>query len=98
MKATCSGERPQTKQHLPLQIDAMKRDTELEALELKIEICTRRHRCKSCGNEFTVRDYDFECPQCHGFLSECLSGDELELKYVEVEENEPTPVGTQGSQ
>jgi hydrogenase nickel incorporation protein HypA/HybF len=78
--------------------DALKRDTALEALELKIEICTRRHRCKSCGNEFTVRDYDFECPRCHGFLSQCLSGDELELKYVEVEEDEPSSAGTQSSQ
>jgi len=78
--------------------DALKRDSDLDDLDLEIEICARRHRCKVCGNEFMVRDYDFECPQCHGFLSECLSGDELELKYVEVEENEPTPVGTQGSQ
>ena len=78
--------------------DAMKRETDLESLELEIEICPRRHRCGNCGHEFRVRDYDFECPRCHGFSSECLSGDELELKYVEVEENEPSTAGTQSSQ
>lgn len=77
--------------------DALKRETDLEALELEIEVCSRRHRCKLCGAEFTVRDYDFECPQCHGLASECLSGDELDLAYVEVETNEPSTAGAQSS-
>jgi len=78
--------------------DALKRDTELTGLALEIEIRPRIHRCRECGKEFKVRDYDFECPGCHAFLSECVSGDELELMYVEVKENEPTTVGAQGSQ
>ena len=78
--------------------DALKRETDLEDLKLEIEVCPRRHRCKMCGAEFRVRDYDFECPQCHGLASECLSGDELELAYVEVEEYEPSAAGAKGSQ
>ena len=77
--------------------DALKRETDLEELELEIEVCPRRHRCKLCGSEFTVRDYDFECPQCHGLASECLSGDELDLAYVEVEQYEPSTAGAQSS-
>ena len=44
--------------------DAMILETELESLELGIEVCPRRHRCQVCGNEFSVRDYDSRCPQC----------------------------------
>jgi len=77
--------------------DALKRDTDLAGLELEIEVCPRRHRCKLCRTEFTVRDYDFECPQCHGLASECLSGDQLDLAYVEVETHEPSTAGAQSS-
>jgi len=77
--------------------DALKRDTDLGSLQLEVEICRRRHRCEQCGHEFTVRDYEFECPRCRGFLSTCLGGDELELQYLEVEENEPSSAGTKSS-
>jgi hydrogenase nickel incorporation protein HypA/HybF len=71
--------------------DALTRETDLESLELEIEIRPRRHRCRDCGAEFNVKDYDFACPQCAGLKSECISGDELEMAYLEVEEHEPSP-------
>jgi len=61
-------------------------ETDLAALELGIEICPRRHRCQSCRGEFIVRDYDSRCPQCANLETTCISGDELELAYLEVEE------------
>jgi len=67
--------------------DALTRETDLEALQLEIEICPRRHRCLDCSTEFGVKDYFFECPRCASLRSECLSGDELELAYLEVEKN-----------
>jgi Zn finger protein HypA/HybF involved in hydrogenase expression len=66
------------------------RETDLEALILEFEICPRRHRCLSCGTEFKVSGYDFDCPQCGGSRTQCISGDQLELAYVELEENEPS--------
>jgi hydrogenase nickel incorporation protein HypA/HybF len=66
--------------------DALTRETDLESLQLEIKICPRRHRCLDCDAEFGVKDYDFECPRCRSLRSECLSGDELELAYLEVEE------------
>jgi hydrogenase nickel incorporation protein HypA/HybF len=77
---------------------ALVRDTELDELELEIEWCPRQHRCRNCGMEFAIRDYDFECPECRSLESECIGGDELELAYLEVEEHEPSATGTQGSQ
>ena len=77
--------------------DALISESDLEALLLEIEWKVRRHRCRACSQEFEVRDYNFECPDCHAVDSECIAGDELELAYVEVEEYEPCAVGTQNS-
>jgi len=65
---------------------------------LILETDLRRHRCRACSREFDVPDYNFECPGCHAENSECIAGDELELAYVEVEEDEPCAVGTQNSE
>jgi hydrogenase nickel incorporation protein HypA/HybF len=73
-------------------------DTALDGLQLEVEFCPRRHRCRECGCAFIVRDYDFTCPQCRGGATECISGDELELVYLEVEEDEPRAVGTKTSE
>jgi hydrogenase nickel incorporation protein HypA/HybF len=78
-------------------IDALVIETDLEGLQLDIEWMERKHRCRSCGLEFRVCDYNFECPGCRGMNSECISGDELELAYVEVED-EPIAVGTKNSE
>ena len=73
-------------------------DTDLESLELGIEVCPRRHRCRVCGNDFIVRDYDSRCPQCASLETTCISGDELELAYLEVEEYGASAVGTKSTQ
>jgi hydrogenase nickel incorporation protein HypA/HybF len=72
--------------------------TDLESLALGIEVCPRRHRCQVCGREFIVRDYDSRCPQCASLETTCISGDELELAYLEVEEYGPSAVGTKSTQ
>lgn len=77
--------------------EAITKDTDFEQLELEIEICPRRHRCLACEKEFIVHDYDFECPYCASIQSHCISGDELELAYLEVEDG-PGTLGTQSTQ
>jgi hydrogenase nickel incorporation protein HypA/HybF len=67
--------------------EAITRETDLESLQLEIEICPRRHRCTECLREFIVREYNVRCPQCASLETECISGDELELAYLEVDEN-----------
>lgn len=74
--------------------EAITRETDLEPLELEIEFCPRRHRCLLCGRVFTVHDYVFCCPACASLQTECISGDELELAYLEVEEYGTSIVGT----
>ncbi len=77
--------------------EALSRDTDLQGLQLEIELCPRRHRCVACDRTFVVRDYDCRCPQCQKIATECISGDQLELAYVEVEEDEPSAVGKESS-
>ena len=78
--------------------EAIVQDTDLASLALGIELCPRRHRCRTCGREFIVCNYDFRCPQCASMESTCISGDELELAYLEVEEHGSSSVGAKSSQ
>jgi hydrogenase nickel incorporation protein HypA/HybF len=68
--------------------DALKRDTELAMLELTIEVCPRKHRCPACGAESIVAGYDFRCSLCGEEKTEFISGDQLELVSMEMEEYE----------
>jgi len=77
--------------------EAMILETDLSSLELAIEVCPRRHRCQACAREFVVRDYDSRCPQCASLETVCISGDELELAYLEVGEYEPSALGEKSS-
>jgi hydrogenase nickel incorporation protein HypA/HybF len=75
---------------LRFSFDALIRESDLEGMELEIQVCPRRHRCCECGTEFDIKDFDFRCPQCASTRNECISGEELELAYVELEEHEPS--------
>jgi hydrogenase nickel incorporation protein HypA/HybF len=75
---------------LRFSFDALIRESDLEGMVLEIQVCPRRHRCDGCGAEFDVKDFDFRCPQCGSTRNECISGEELELAYLELEEHEPS--------
>jgi hydrogenase nickel incorporation protein HypA/HybF len=78
--------------------EAIIRETDLESLELAIEVRPRRHRCQVCGREFVVRNYDSRCPQCATPETTCIGGDELELAYLEVEEYAASTPGAKSTQ
>ena len=77
--------------------EALVRDTELNGIELQIEFSPRRHRCPTCGNSFAIVNYELKCPLCGEPNTEYVSGDELEIAYVEVQDAAPA-VATQGSE
>jgi hydrogenase nickel incorporation protein HypA/HybF len=68
--------------------DTLTRDTEFATLKLKIEACPRKHRCPACGAEFFVVNYDFHCNRCGEEETDFVSGDQLELASLEMEEYE----------
>src|SRR5512135_2534449 len=52
--------------------EALIKDTDLASLKLEIELCPRRDRCRSCGQEFIVRNYEWRCPCGSEMESECI--------------------------
>jgi len=44
------------------------------------------YTCPKCGNEFRMTDYDPHCLKCGEFATECISGEELDIAYMEVDE------------
>jgi hydrogenase nickel incorporation protein HypA/HybF len=70
--------------------EVLTRDTAMEGLQLEIEFCPRRHRCLDCETEFSVKDFDFRCPGCQSTRNDCISGDQLQIAYLELEEHEPS--------
>ena len=75
---------------LRFSFEALTRETDLEGLQLEIELCPRRHRCFECATEFNIKDFVFDCPHCGSSRNECISGEELQLAYIELEEHEPS--------
>lgn len=71
--------------------EALIRDTELESMLLEIEMYPRRHLCPKCNFDFRVVEFDSRCPQCGHELTKCISGEQLEIAYLEMEEHEPSP-------
>jgi hydrogenase nickel incorporation protein HypA/HybF len=62
------------------------KDTEWERVALDIESIPRMQRCPKCQHEFRMADFDPECPKCGEFATQCISGEELDIAYMEVDE------------
>ncbi|HMK20914.1 MAG TPA: hydrogenase/urease maturation nickel metallochaperone HypA, partial [Terriglobales bacterium] len=67
-------------------------------LKLEIEWCPRRHRCWNCDRVFVVANHDCRCPGCQSPDTLCIGGDELDLSFVEVDQNESGTDGTESPQ
>jgi len=78
---------------LSFAFEALTLDTPLAGLELEVEYRAPRSRCRDCSVEFEVRNFELLCPGCGGTNAECISGDEIEFAYLEVEEDEPCAAG-----
>jgi len=73
---------------LTFSFDALVKSSDLEPLKLEIEFCPRRHLCPGCGQNFVVREYATTCPSCGEPRTKCISGDELDITYLEIEESQ----------
>ncbi len=77
--------------------DVLTRDTALADLILEIQTCPLRYRCSGCGELFSAKEFLSVCPRCGGAQTVCVGGDELDLAYLEIE-NEPCATRTQSPQ
>jgi hydrogenase nickel incorporation protein HypA/HybF len=71
---------------LSFSFEALVKSSDLEPLALEIEKRPRRQRCPACGRMFRVHDYDITCPDCGEERTRCVSGDELDMIYLELED------------
>jgi len=78
--------------------DALTLDTELQGLELDVEYRPPRARCRECAREFEVHNFELQCPACASQNAGCISGDEMEFAYLEVEDNEPCAAGRKSAE
>jgi len=66
--------------------DAITAGTTLEKSKLVIEEIPVRVRCKKCENLFQVQSFVFKCPTCYSIELETISGRELTVSEIEVDE------------
>lgn len=71
---------------LRFDFDAMIRDTPLSGLALEIQVCPLRYRCRACGLGFASPEFISDCPSCGAAGGECAGGDELDLAFLEMED------------
>ncbi|HYG98704.1 MAG TPA: hydrogenase maturation nickel metallochaperone HypA [Terriglobales bacterium] len=72
--------------------ECLVKDSPFDPLDLDIQLCPRTQRCPSCVHEFPAPDSHTACPRCGRPDTLCISGEELDIAYIEVEEQ--TPAGT----
>jgi hydrogenase nickel incorporation protein HypA/HybF len=65
-------------------------ETEDARAVLTIEDCPRVNRCDACGHEFSSPQSspftDAPCPLCRSTRTSFVSGDQLDIAFIEVEE------------
>jgi len=66
--------------------EALVAGSDLAGLQLDLDYRPRQNRCEQCGAEFAVRDYDITCPSCHNDATKMVSGTELDIAYLELED------------
>jgi len=66
--------------------EVLVKDTPWEPLALQLELIPRVQRCSKCEYDFRMTDHDPRCPLCGEFATVCISGEELDIAYMEVDE------------
>jgi len=71
---------------LKFYFEMLTKDTPLEGAAVNIEIVPMNARCGACGAQFSLDEPMFLCPECGSGETEILSGRELVVDSIEVDE------------
>lgn len=63
-------------------------DTPVAGASLSIERIPLRGECRSCGTGSEIEDYLFRCPACGSDELSIVSGEELEIAYIQERASE----------
>jgi hydrogenase nickel incorporation protein HypA/HybF len=65
--------------------DVCSRGTVLDGAELRIDRVPGRARCRGCGTTFALPTLMTPCPACGARGPECLAGEDLLIREMELE-------------
>jgi hydrogenase nickel incorporation protein HypA/HybF len=68
--------------------DGLCQDARLELSEVALRL-----HCEDCGREWEPSEPAFRCPDCAQSTVRVLAGEELEVDYIEVEQEEAACIG-----
>ncbi|MFQ5605018.1 MAG: hydrogenase maturation nickel metallochaperone HypA [bacterium] len=60
--------------------------TPLSQTRLEIENVAVQGVCRDCAHDFEVHDFVFACPNCHSGHIQVTKGEELQIVYLEVDD------------
>lgn len=67
--------------------EVVREDTPLAQATLNVGLTTLGLECNACGQTFQPEEYQFACPHCQSSSIRLISGDELEIVDLEVEQS-----------
>lgn len=73
-------------QSLRFCFEIVAKETPAEGARLEIQEIAVTARCNHCNHEWEIGEPVFRCPQCRGTGIEMLSGRELDIDSIELEE------------
>jgi hydrogenase nickel incorporation protein HypA/HybF len=73
---------------LEFSFELVARGTVCEGARLEQELVRASLRCNACAHEWTIEVPAFRCPECGTGDVAVVSGDELQVESIEVEEAE----------
>jgi Zn finger protein HypA/HybF involved in hydrogenase expression len=65
-------------------LKVIRHDAGLEGIVIHLSICPRIYGCRSCGREYASEKSLRQCTECGSPDCDLMSGDELELAFIEV--------------
>lgn len=66
--------------------EAVTRGTKAEGARLEIDFKEIEGQCIECGEQFSIDNYVFKCPKCESSLIDTISGRELRVTSLDLEE------------
>ena len=63
--------------------------TAVEGAELALEVVPATGLCRNCGEETRLQTFPLQCGACEAFDLQVLSGEELYVESLEMEEESP---------
>lgn len=66
--------------------EVLSKGTPADGGRLDVENVPLHARCRDCSHEFHPEEYTFRCPKCGGTGIEIISGREMEIDYILIDE------------